>query len=80
MTTEILNKKEENEIDWDVPQWVVGLKNGVIIFTNGEHENDSFSGQSLPCEDSPNGYKKDGWGKRFFKPIPKEGLQILIKN
>lgn len=78
MTTEILNKKEKNEIDWSVPQWV--MFNDILVFTNGIHKEDEFSGTCLPHPFYPKGSRSSDWNKCAFKPIPKEGLTIKITN
>lgn len=77
MTTEILSQGED--IDWSKPQWVIN--NRLIVFTNGEHNNNTFEGTSLPSDNSyPSGLSSKGWYKSYFKPIPEEGLVIIIKN
>lgn len=80
MTTEILNKKKENEIDWSIPQWVIDDSLEFIILTNGNSNENCFSGISLPNNMYKQGENSNSWSKSHFQPIPKEGLQILIKN
>lgn len=78
MKAEILNNQEEQTIDWSKPQWVVSDE--FIVFTSGEHTENTFTGTCLPCKSYPKGNKSEDWGKEYFKPIPKEGITVLLKN
>lgn len=80
MKTEILNKQENKDIDWGKPQWFIDGKEGIVVFTNGKHNGDNFEGTCLPCELYQKGATSLNWNKKFFKPIPKEGLTIKITN
>lgn len=79
MKTTILNKEVNEDIDWSKPQWVIS-EDEEIVFTNGKHSGNSFSGCCLPCDSFKNGYFMEDWNKEFFKPIPAEGLTIHIQN
>ena len=80
MKTTILNKKVNKEIDWSKPQWLVSKDGNEIVVTSGFSEKHTFVGYCLPCSKYLNGHYSDVWGKKFFKPIPKDGLTIHIQN
>lgn len=79
MTTEILSTEKEQEIDWSTPQWVES-ESGIIVSTNGTHSINCFEGTKLPCNGIGLCEFATDWIKESFKPIPKEGLVIRIKN
>lgn len=75
---EILNKSENNKIDWGLPMWVIS-KHGFIILTTGENNIKCFSGTCLPCESYLSGSYSDKWVKSDFIPL-EESLTIVISN
>jgi hypothetical protein len=81
MKTTILNKEVNEEIDWSKPQWVVSIDSEkVIVFTNGQHTGNCFTGICLPSNYRKNGEFKSDFYKSIFQPIPKDGLIIHIQN
>lgn len=58
-------QKKSNEIDWDIPQWVIA-KNGDVVLTTGNHNGRSFSGTCMPCKGFPKGIYLNTWFKPNF--------------
>ena len=80
MKTEILSEVKETEIDWGKRQWVRAILTEMIVLTDGNHNDNTFSGLALPHEGKDYGVSSITWNKKAFKPIPKEGLVIKITN
>ena len=65
-------QEQKEEIDWSTPMVVVSKNDGLIVRTDGFHEDEIFSGTVIGG--APNRkYNKDGhyskvWSKEYFKP------------
>lgn len=77
----ILDKAEEQSINWSEPMWVKSKIDGdiVIVLTTGEHNGGAFTGIALPCSDLPDGLYSEIWYKEFFTPLT-EPITIEISN
>lgn len=76
----IVNKIEEKEINWDIPQWVISKVGPTqIILTSENHNGITFQGTLLPTKEYPYGRFMKNYLKSEFKPL--EGsLTITIEN
>jgi hypothetical protein len=63
----IIEKINENEIDWNKQQLVISKTNNDIILTTGEHSGEIFSGVIIPSSESKHKPQFDEhWDKRSF--------------
>ena len=60
---------QENQIDWDKPQWLIHKEAGNVVLSTGKHCSNDFSGTCLPSESHPNGEYCKNWSKACFKPL-----------
>jgi hypothetical protein len=70
----IIEKINENEIDWSKQQLVISKENNDIILTTGDHSGENFSGIIIPSSTSSHKPHFDNcWNKGSFvlfnKPI-----------
>lgn len=77
--TKIIKSENNQEINWDLAQWLISKDKKFIILTTGNHENGSFEGTCLPCHIHPKGHFHDVWGKEHFEPLLQD-LTIVIGN
>jgi hypothetical protein len=63
----IIEKINENEIDWNKQQLVISKTNHDIILTTGDHSGENFSGVIIPSSTSSHKPHFDNcWDKRSF--------------
>lgn len=71
MKTEIVKTEQTvNEIDWSKPMLVKAKRTSLIVWTNGFHSEESFSGIVLAIDErNCVGLYLESWLKSLFTPI-----------
>ena len=81
VTSKLVGNTPTQEIDWDKPQLLVNDTTGVIVLSNGEHKENSFSGIVLVKAASYRdvGFYNQIWAKHNFQPI-NPNQQVILQN